>query len=79
MVRDCRSIGKKDMKYNGLMPKMKVDPETYVSSLITFDDGCTDAKGCKSSWLKPTEWHVKRTLPQNCRWRRRTMSIELVK
>ncbi|KAL9031978.1 MAG: hypothetical protein Q9196_000051 [Gyalolechia fulgens] len=30
-VRNCRSIGKKDMKYNDSMPKMKVDPETYVS------------------------------------------------
>ena len=29
-VKSCRSIGKKDMKYNDSMPKMKVDPETYV-------------------------------------------------
>ncbi|KAL9099667.1 MAG: hypothetical protein Q9163_004868 [Psora crenata] len=29
-VRNCRNIGKKDMKYNDVMPKMKVDPETYV-------------------------------------------------
>lgn len=29
-VKSCRNIGKKDMKYNELMPKMKVDPETYV-------------------------------------------------
>ncbi|KAL9014751.1 MAG: hypothetical protein Q9173_000603 [Seirophora scorigena] len=28
-VRNCRAIGKKDMKYNNYMPKMKVDPETY--------------------------------------------------
>ena len=31
VVRNCRNIGKKDMKYNDVMPKMKVDPETYVS------------------------------------------------
>jgi hypothetical protein len=29
-VKDCRKIGKKDMKYNDSMPKMKVDPERYV-------------------------------------------------
>lgn len=31
-VKDCRKIGKKDMKYNDSMPRMKVDPETYVCS-----------------------------------------------
>lgn len=30
-VKNCRSVGKKDMKYNDAMPKMKVDPESYVS------------------------------------------------
>ncbi|KAI4258096.1 MAG: hypothetical protein LQ352_001339 [Teloschistes flavicans] len=29
-VRNCRNIGKKDMKFNGSMPKMNVDPETYI-------------------------------------------------
>jgi urease len=29
-VRGCRSIGKKDMKFNDAMPRMKVDPETYT-------------------------------------------------
>lgn len=29
-VRNCRNVGKKDMKYNDAMPKMKVDPESYV-------------------------------------------------
>jgi urease len=28
-VKDCRNIGKKDMKFNDLRPKMKVDPESY--------------------------------------------------
>ena len=28
-VRGCRDIGKKDMKWNDAMPRMKVDPETY--------------------------------------------------
>ena len=32
-VKGCRNVGKKDMKFNASMPKMKVDPETYVSSL----------------------------------------------
>lgn len=30
-VKNCRNITKKDMKYNDAMPKMKVDPERYVS------------------------------------------------
>jgi len=28
-VRNCRKIGKRDMKFNASMPKMKVDPESY--------------------------------------------------
>ena len=30
IVKNCRDIGKKDMKYNDTMPKMKVDPESYI-------------------------------------------------
>lgn len=29
-VRNCRNIGKKDMKFNAAMPKMRVDPERYT-------------------------------------------------
>ncbi|KAF7846218.1 hypothetical protein BT93_L4826 [Corymbia citriodora subsp. variegata] len=29
-VKNCRNIGKKDMKYNDVRPKMKVDPERYT-------------------------------------------------
>jgi urease len=28
-VRNCRKIGKRDMKFNDAMPKMNVDPENY--------------------------------------------------
>ncbi len=28
-VRDCRGLKKTDMKLNGAMPRMKVDPESY--------------------------------------------------
>jgi urease len=28
-VKNCRNIGKRDMKFNDARPKMKVDPETY--------------------------------------------------
>ena len=31
VVKKCRDISKRDMKFNDVMPKMKVDPETYVS------------------------------------------------
>lgn len=30
-VKDCRNISKRDMRHNDAMPKMKVDPETFVS------------------------------------------------
>jgi len=29
VVRDCRGIGKQNMKWNDALPKMEVDPETY--------------------------------------------------
>ncbi|OJJ47784.1 hypothetical protein ASPZODRAFT_15230 [Penicilliopsis zonata CBS 506.65] len=29
-VKNCRTVGKQDMKYNDTMPKMKVDPESYT-------------------------------------------------
>ncbi|KAI1771143.1 urease [Hypoxylon cercidicola] len=29
-VRGCRAVGKKDMRYNDAMPRMRVDPERYV-------------------------------------------------
>ncbi|CAM1504459.1 Fc.00g020500.m01.CDS01 [Cosmosporella sp. VM-42] len=29
-VRGCRTVGKKDMRYNDRMPKMRVDPESYT-------------------------------------------------
>jgi urease subunit alpha len=34
-VKHCRDIGKKDMRLNAAMPKMKIDPETYE----VFADG----------------------------------------
>ena len=34
VIKNCRNIGKKDMKFNDVMPKMRVDPESYVSDLI---------------------------------------------
>lgn len=32
-VKGCRTVSKRDMKYNDYMPKMKVDPERYVSTV----------------------------------------------
>ncbi|KIW11369.1 urease [Exophiala spinifera] len=29
-VKGCRNVGKKDMKFNDVLPKMKVDPERYT-------------------------------------------------
>src|SRR5205814_2013690 len=30
VVRDCRDIGKRHMKWNDLCPKIEIDPETYA-------------------------------------------------
>lgn len=30
VVKDCRTVQKHDMKYNGAMPEMKVDPELFT-------------------------------------------------
>lgn len=37
-VKGCRTVGKKDMKFNDTMPKMKVDPESYVSWILVLDE-----------------------------------------
>ena len=29
-VKGCRTVSKRDMKYNDAMPRMKVDPERYT-------------------------------------------------
>ena len=34
-VKNCRNIRKSDMKFNATMPKMRVDPESYVSAPST--------------------------------------------
>ncbi|KAK4164141.1 putative urease [Cladorrhinum sp. PSN259] len=53
-VKGCRSVGKKDMKFNDAMPKMKVDPERYTVE--------ADGKVCEaepSSQLPLTQsWYV---------------------
>jgi len=38
-VKGCRNVGKKDMKFNDVMPKMKVDPERYVSTVMFVLEG----------------------------------------
>ena len=40
VVKNCRGIGKKDMKYNDAMPRMKVDPERYVSPVFPVQLSC---------------------------------------
>ncbi|KAF2401765.1 urease [Trichodelitschia bisporula] len=38
-VKNCRNIGKKDMKFNATMPVMKVDPERYT--VVADGEVCT--------------------------------------
>lgn len=40
-VKNCRNIGKKDMKYNDKTPEITVDPETYV---VTVDGEAITSK-----------------------------------
>jgi urease subunit alpha len=44
-VRGCRSISKKDMKFNGATPKIVVDPEKYT---VTVDGEKVDSKPAES-------------------------------
>ncbi|KAK4987839.1 hypothetical protein LTR28_001809, partial [Elasticomyces elasticus] len=42
-VKNCRNVGKKDMKLNDVMPKMKVDPERYTRdrNVASLGAGCS--------------------------------------
>lgn len=63
-VKGCRSIGKKDMKYNNVMPKMKVDPETYVSAFVLERGKCPLLMHMNRSW-RPMEWFARRSQLQS--------------
>ncbi|KAF7506725.1 hypothetical protein GJ744_011449 [Endocarpon pusillum] len=43
VVKDCRQIGKKDMKFNDTTPRMTVDPESFVRL---------------PGWLKVPRWYL---------------------
>ncbi|CAG8529512.1 34940_t:CDS:2 [Gigaspora margarita] len=43
-VKNCRNIGKKDMKLNASLPKIEVDPETYVVKADGVVIKCEPAK-----------------------------------
>ena len=48
-VKNCRTIGKKDMIWNDKTPEIKVDPETYevrVDGEIATVDPATGVKSC---------------------------------
>jgi urease len=53
-VKGCRSVRKSDMKFNDKRPRMKVDPERYVSdrsrgfSLLQHADLCSP--DCRGRW-----------------------------
>lgn len=75
-VKNCRSIGKKDMKYNDVMPKMKVDPETYVSYFELLRRNIVVANLCQTRSWKQTDRFAKQSRPQSYRLRRHTTCIE---
>jgi urease len=51
-VKGCRTVGKRDMKFNDAMPRMRVDPERYTVE--------ADGQVCTA---EPSE-----TLPLTQRW-----------
>ncbi|KAI9306316.1 urea amidohydrolase alpha subunit [Cunninghamella echinulata] len=44
-VKNCRNVGKKDMKLNNAMPTIRVDPETYKVTADGHDCCCDPAVG----------------------------------
>jgi len=65
VVKNCRNIGKKDMKFNARMPKMRVDPESYVSllQLRGYVEGVANRLG---RWWKRMAWCAKQSLLSRC-------------
>ena len=60
-VKNCRIVGKKDMKHNDVMPKMRVDPETYVSWPKHPESRSRFTNRSQPGYrlLKPTAWSVR--------------------
>lgn len=89
-VRNCRKIGKVDMKHNSYMPKMKVDPESYVSPFYSsvprlqllmaiFKDGCGGwnsvcGRSCYGTALDATVLRVLTQGMSKC-WMRTTLRV----
>jgi urease subunit alpha len=42
-VKNCRNVGKKDMRLNDKCPVIKVDPETYVVTADGVELSCAPA------------------------------------
>ena len=75
-MKNCRSVGKKDMKYNDVTPKMKVDPETYVSYFELLRRDIIVADLFQTRLWKQTDRFAKQSRPQSCRLRRHITFIE---
>lgn len=85
-VKNCRSVGKKDMKFNDVMPKMKVDPERYVSikpisqPLATVGKTLDHVENIADDFFRRLFTQmvrsVKQSLRRHCHLRRRILFIE---
>ena len=51
-VRNCRTIGKKDMKLNDATPKIEVDPETYR---VTADGEHLHLRAGRANFRSPSD------------------------
>jgi hypothetical protein len=71
-VKNCRKISKSDMKFNDAMPKMKVDPERYVSTILL---ACLAGSKICIRLLKPMVWFVKQNRRRVCLFRRLSLYI----
>ena len=70
-VKNCRNISKRDMRLNDAMPKMKVDPETYVRPLLSRHYLCRSGCSMTSNYVgnrlfKPMAWCAQLIRSMNC-------------
>lgn len=71
-VKGCRTVTKADMKFNDTMPKMRVDPERYVSLLRRH----VGAMLTLSRLSRRMARCARRSRVKFCRWRRRILCIK---
>ena len=63
-VKNCRSVKKRDLKLNDALPKIEVDPETYVVRADGVHLTCERSR-C-SRWRSVISYSNRMLLPTSC-------------